>query len=150
MKYERKTGLRSLLRVKIGLACLTPIAAYAADQAIHRVESITLWTWFFILMFSTIGWAVKDLDRVAEWWNTEGRKVAEIVKARLGIIQSLTASNGAGICTYLSANTLPGWLDMKEGFPEFAIFVAVTVAGFYGTAWFQRASKKMFGRDNEN
>jgi hypothetical protein len=139
---------KSTLQAKMFLVLATPALAYAAEQKIHQLDSITdigIWTWAFILLFSTLGWAVKDLDRLAEWWDEEERILKDIVKARLGVIKGIAASNSAGIGTYLIGNVAPGWLEMKNPVPEMALFVLITIAGYWGARWFDTFGQKFFG-----
>lgn len=142
-----KNNYSWLLRLKFALVACTPVAAYAAEKTIRQasMSDITLWTWFFILLMANLGWAIRDLDKLAGWWATEGKVFAEIAKIRLGIIKSLMGANGAGLCTFLLGKSAPQWLGLREDVPEFVLFVAIAVAGYLGAQWFEKLVHRKFG-----
>jgi hypothetical protein len=141
-----------ILRVKVALVCATPLLAIAAERAMLRVsplEEISLLTWFFIVLFALIGWAVADVDRIAELWNVgDGTKYQQVL-ARLKLLKSMLGSLAAGVFTYFLGKVAPGplvsmmGLKFESGHPpelhEFVLLILVAGAGWLGSRWFERA-----------
>ncbi len=140
-------------RVKAGLVAATPPLAYAAEQvqlaAASPVEAISALTWLFIVVFALIGWAVADVDRVAELWNVEGATKYQVVLARLKLFKSVLASLAAGVFTYFIGKISPAFLAQAMGLKfeggkppelhEFILLILVAGAAWLGSRWFERA-----------
>lgn len=142
-----------ILRVKVALVASTPPLAFAAEQAMRvaasPLEEISLLTWFFIVLFATIGWAVADVDKVAELWNVaDGSKYQQML-ARLRLLKTVIGSQAAGVFTYFLGKISPGFLvsalgvKFEDGRPpeihEFLLLIFVAGAGWLGSRWFERA-----------
>jgi hypothetical protein len=108
------------------------------------LEQLTALTWVFIIGFSSLGWAVAELDKLAELWDTEGKKSVEIWRSRLTIMRDILGSIGAGIFVFFMGKITPGWLVSSLGasvskmpeIPEMLLFIGVAVAGYSGSKVF--------------
>jgi hypothetical protein len=152
-----------LLRVKAALILATPGLAMAAEQAMLAaarrggLEAVSVWQWFFLFAFSMLGWAVSELDKVAELWNVEGRSKYELMKERLKLLKTVAASIAAGSCVYLLGQEAPAFFLRAIGvaeastggaspaIPEMVLFVFVAGAGYMGARWFAWLEAKFFG-----
>jgi hypothetical protein len=137
------------------LLAVTPPLAIAAEQtmaaarAASPLEEISLLTWFFIVLFALIGWAVADVDKVAELWNVEGATKYQQMLARLRLLKTILGSLAAGIFTYFLGKVAPGIMFVALGVKfeggqppemhEFLLFIFVSGAGWLGSRWFERA-----------
>lgn len=155
MRFETRGELASwLLRVKASIALFTPVLAWAAERsAAERVVlgEMSGWTWSFVAGFSLLGWAVADLDKMAELWNVEGKRAYELWRDRLKFVKGIAASNAAGIMTFFVGHLAPDWLaaglgvgSEKAQLPEMLVFVFVTGAGYMGVRWFDWLERKVF------
>ena len=152
-----------LLYAKAILMLLTPGLAMAAEQTIQQaarrgsIEAVTAWTWAFLFGFSMLGWAVSELDKVAELWNVDGRSKYELMRERLKLLKTIAASIAAGILVYFLGQEAPGFFlraigvaqaaDVGPGavIPEMVLFVFVAGAGYMGARWFAWVEIKFFG-----
>ena len=154
MSAKPLAGSLRIRSVKIVLLALTPPLAIAAEQtmavarAASPLESISLLTWFFILLFTLIGWAVADVDRIAELWNTgDGTKYQQVL-ARLKLLKTILGSLAAGVFTYFLGKIAPAFLigamglKFEAGQPpelhEFILLMLCCGAGWLGSRWFER------------
>lgn len=141
-----------ILRVKVALVCATPLLALAAQRAMPRaspLEEISFLTWFFIVLFALIGWAVADVDKVAELWNVDGQGRYHQILARLRLLKTIIGSLAAGVFTYFLGKIAPAFLigamglKFESGQPpelhEFVLLILVAGAGWLGSRWFERA-----------
>lgn len=147
----------ALLQLKLFLAFMAPLYAMAAEQTIRRVTSpqdLPIVTWAFILGAAILGWAVADLDKLAELSNTEGKTKYEIAKQRISFVKSVVASVVAGIGIFFLGKTAPSLLLTVMGIqqtstpeiPEMALLMGVAVAGYMGTRFWQRAEERLTGK----
>lgn len=155
---SKRPASLALLRVKIALVCGTPILAAAADAVQHAagrgsISAVSAWTWGFLIGFAMLGWAVSELDKVAELWNTDGRSQYEIWKERLKLLKGIAAANAAGILVYFLGSASPWFFLRALGvqtetppeLPEMVLFVFVSGAGYMGVRWFAWLEVKFFG-----
>lgn len=151
-----------LLYAKGLLMLLAPGFAWAAEQTIQQVarrgsiEAVTLTTWAFLLAFSMLGWAVSELDKVAELWNTDGRTRYELMRERLTLLKTVAASLAAGMLVYFLGQEAPAIFLRVIGIPEAApggnpvaipemvLFVLVAGAGYMGARWFAWLEARFF------
>lgn len=159
---RRQASLLWALRLKVFLVLSAPMLAWAAEEAVQRaartgsVEAITLLQWGFIFGFSMLGWAVSELDKVAELWNTDGRTQAELWRERLKLLKGVAAANAAGITLYFLSQGAPGFFLRVIGvgdaiasgdaakLPEMVTFVFVAGGGYMGARWFAWLERKFF------
>lgn len=156
MSAKRPACSPPIRRAKAALVAATPVLAVAAEQtmiaaAVSPVEAISALTWFFILLFAMIGWAVADIDKVAELWNVADGSQYQRVLARFRLLKSVIGSQAAGVFTYFLGKIAPGFLVTALGLKfdagrppevhEFLLLIFVAGAGFLGARWFER----MFG-----
>jgi hypothetical protein len=135
---------------KVVLCLLVPVfAAFAAEvesveSKYDSIEHLTALTWVFIIGFSVLGWAVSELDKLAELWDTEGKKSVEIWRYRLTLVRDILGSIGAGIFVFFMGRITPGWMVSALGasvakapeIPEMLLFIGVAVAGYSGSKIF--------------
>jgi hypothetical protein len=151
MSANRMVCSPLFLRVKVALVAATPPLAMAAEQvrAVTPVEQISILTWLFILVFAMIGWAVADVDKLAELWNVEGMRKYDYILARLKLLKTIIGSLAAGVFTYFIGKISPAFLatvmglKFENGKPpelhEFLLLIMVAGAGYLGSRWFERA-----------
>lgn len=147
---------REILAWKVGLAALLTAAwAYALEQRATAVvtEEGVAWSMIAgIILFSLLGWAIADLDKLAELWNPVNSAAYERKKISFSIIKGGLASLGAGaatfiIGTYLPALLLPG-LGLKTAsgtapeIPEMVLLLLSAGAAFGGSRWWSRWEEK--------
>lgn len=140
-----------LLRAKVALVASWPVLAYGASRL--DAESISAWTWAFILGFSLLGWVVSDLDKVAELWNLEGKSMYERVRARFVLLKTIAAAEFAGVSTFFLGKLFPAaFLSMMSvkpeqapELPEMALMLAAAFAGYMGARWFALIERKLLG-----
>ena len=151
--YAKRPAYSPHIRLaKALLIAGTPVLAVAAQQTIavvSPIEEISALTWFFIVLFAAIGWAVADIDKVAELWNVDGQGRYQQMVARLKLVKSVIGSLAAGVFTYFLAKLAPAFvvgamglklLDGRElQLHEFVILIMVAGAGWLGSRWFERA-----------
>lgn len=154
MSAKRPACSPHIRAVKAALISGTPLLAMAADRtiAVSPIEAISALTWFFIVLFAVIGWAVADIDKVAELWNVDGQHKYQQMLARLRLVKSIIGSLAAGVFTYFLAKLSPAWivgamgLKLSDGrepqLHEFVILILVSGAGWLGSRWFERAFGK--------
>lgn len=148
-----------LLYAKATLMLMAPGLAYAAQETVQQVarsgslEAVTLTTWAFLVAFSLLGWAVSELDKVAELWNTDGRSRYELMKERLKLLKTVAASLAAGMLVYFLGLEAPAIflrvIGIQDGpnpiqMPEMVLFVFVAGAGYMGARWFAWLEAKFF------
>jgi hypothetical protein len=148
-----------LLVTKFIFAGALPIAAWAAGHTVpspETIHAIGVGMWFWIVTFSLLGWAMADLDKVAEVWNPaiEGR-FYEKMKECLKLYKGILASVGAGIATFVVTDLAPGpvmtafGLRMADGsvprIPAMAALLLVAGAGYMGSRWWARFETKIPG-----
>lgn len=151
MSENRRGHFPHILRVKACLVAATPLLAAAAQHTmrVSPLESISLLTWSFIVLFALIGWAAADVDKVAELWNVgDGTKYQQVL-ARLKLLKTIIGSLAAGIFTYFLGKVAPGPLVSMMGLKfedarppeihEFILLILVAGAGWLGSRWFERA-----------
>lgn len=148
----------SILRVKVALLISAPLLAWAAGgaaQAARRVpfDDVPLITWLFIVGFALLGWAVSEIDKLAELWNVDGHSPYEIWKARFGLIKGFAASCAAGLLVYMLGTAAPKvflrviGVDIPNAeMPEMFLFVFVSGAGYMGVRWFAWFESKVFNK----
>lgn len=109
--------------------------AARAQDVLRSVDPSDLawWTWGFILAFSSIGWAIAELDKLAEILEPDGMTRQQRLRATLKFGQGYLASLFAGIGTYFVAKVAPGWIDMHGEIPEMLILLFIAAAAFGGT-----------------
>jgi len=154
MSATRRVCSPRIRLVKTVLLAVTPPLAIAADQtmqlarAASPLEAISLLTWFFIVLFTLIGWAVADVDRIAELWNVgDGTKYQQVL-ARLKLLKTILGSLAAGVFTYFLGKIAPAFLigamglKFESGQPpelhEFILLMLCSGAGWLGSRWFER------------
>lgn len=132
MKYDTR---QVLLFVKTGMVFGLWPAAAIADEALRNVDPASLpwWTWGFITGFATIGWAISELDKMAEIIFPEGLSPKQRLQAALKFTQGYIASGFAGIGIYFIAKVAPSWVGMKGDVPEMVILIMVTAGAYGGT-----------------
>ena len=158
MIAEDKTAISAhLLRAKVALVCFAPALAMAAGAAIQHVsarssiEAVSTVTWAFLALFILLGWAVSELDKVAELWNVDGHSQYEIWKARLMLLKGFAASNAAGFSVYFLGEAAPGFFFRAIGvqgdpqLPDMVLFVFVSGASYMGVRFFAWLERKFFG-----
>lgn len=140
-----------LLRIKVGLICCVPFAAYAAEQTMRNLsaENLSALTWSFIFGFAMLGWAVADLDKVAELWKSDGTDYDKW-KRRFSLAKGIAASNTAGVLMFFLGKLSPGVaLSMlgvdapSKEMPEMLLLIFTTGAGYMGTRWFDWLEKRI-------
>lgn len=134
------------------MVCGAPLLALAADSVIGRHETLSdipTITWLFLCGFAMLGWAVSELDHVAELWNIVDRTPYEIWKARLSLMKGVAAANAAGLLVYLLGSAAPaiffravGVTSNTADVPEMLLFVFVSGAGYMGVRWFAWIERK--------
>jgi hypothetical protein len=142
----------ALLRLKVILVACTPFAAWAAAEISRTsVSALPAMTWMFIVLFSMIGWAVADLDKVAELWDTEGHSAHELWKVRLTLLKTIAASIAAGIFMFFIGKLAPGAMVGALGvqaaapeLPEMLLLIFTAGAGYMGSRWFDWLEAKVF------
>lgn len=143
-----------LAQVKLVLALFVSFAAYAADSVIQTaqresLESITMYTWLFLLLFASVGWVIVHLDALVEWAGPKSPETWEehiaLKKARLKIVQGYVASVSAGIAFFLLIKGVPDWFGMTARLPDMVIFVGTVPAAMGGTATWQWIQNKFMG-----
>lgn len=145
-----------ILRIKVALIAFAPVAAWAGEQVLRRAgsaESVTPWTWFFILAFALLGWMVADLDKVAELWNLEGKSPVERVRARLVFVKNVATALLAGVIAFFFGRLFPGLVLGLMGvqtsapeIPEMALLLATAFAGYMGARFFAWLELKLTGK----
>lgn len=136
---------QQLLVARVLVGSLIPFAAIAAADG---VEDVSYLRWVFMLVFSTVGWAIVHLDTLVEWFkpNDEGRlpwdQYKAVWKARLKIIQNYVASLSAGVAFYLLAKSVPHWVGFSTPIPDMVIFIGIVPAAMGGTATWEWIKKK--------
>lgn len=146
--------LSGLLLAKGLIFAFLPLAALAAEGTgrRHSVEELTLWTWVFICFFSLIGWAVVDLDKLADLRDTEGKKPHEVLRQKLVLLRGVLTSLTAGVTMFFCGKMFPVWFITSLGvtvqkdpeIPEMALFLLCFAAGMMGTKWFDWIKAKVF------
>ena len=140
-----KSVTRLLLLLK-GIAFLATMSAAAqAESILRHVDPAELkwWTWGFILVFSTIGWAVAELDKLAEILEPEGMTRQQHLRAKLKYGQGYLASLGAGVSAYFLAKSGPaaatatGIVSIPGDIPEMMVLLMVFAAGYGGIRFVQ-------------
>lgn len=123
-----------LLLIKVLAVGLTFSWAARAEDVLRNVDPAQLpwWTWAFISIFSTIGWAIAELDKMAEILFPEGLTPKQRAQATLKFAQGYVASGFAGVGIYFVAKVAPGWLNMQGDIPVMIILIAVTASAFGG------------------
>lgn len=126
---------RVLVNVKLLILISTWSAAAMAGEVLRNVDPVTLrwWTWAFITAFSTIGWAISELDKLAEILFPEGMTPKQRAQAAFKFTQGYIASGFAGVGIYFIAKVAPGWINMQGDVPEMIILLLVTAAAYGGT-----------------
>ena len=117
----------------------------------NSLAQLTALTWVFIIGFSLLGWAVAELDKLAELWDTEGKKSVEIWRYRLTVVRDILGSIGAGIFVFFMGKVTPGWLVSSLGasvakapeVPEMLLFIGVAIAGYSGSKIFKWVQGKV-------
>ena len=153
MSARRLVFTPHIRAVKAALIAGTPVLAVAAERVhVSPLEEISALTWFFIVLFAAIGWAVADIDKVAELWNVDGQGKYQQMLARLKLVKSIIGSLAAGIFTYFLAKLSPAFivgamgLKLSDGrepqLHEFVILILVAGAGWLGSRWFEKAFGK--------
>lgn len=148
-----------LLQVKMTLIAFTPALAWAVtEQSILDLDGMSLVTWIAVAFFSVVGWAVNDLDKVAELWKP-GENKYEQWKERMKLLKGVIASFAAGIFTFFIGKAAPGpvlaMLGLKHAdgtvpqIPEMILFVLVTGGAYMGTRWFAALEKKVSGKSKD-
>lgn len=145
-------SIASLLQAKVAIIAATPLAAWAAEQTMRSSASeLSALTWLFIVGFSFLGWAVSDLDKVAELWNVSGKNAYEIWKLRFTLAKTIAASAAAGVCMFFLGSLAPsialsllGVQASGSQIPEMLLLIFTTGAGYMGARWFDWFEKKFF------
>ena len=124
-----------LLLAKVLAVLLTLSTAARAQDVLRNVDPATLpwWTWGFITAFATMGWAIAELDKMAEILFPEGLTPKQRAQAAFKFAQGYLASGVAGVGIYFVAKVSPGWIGMKGDIPEMIILLLVTAAAYGGT-----------------
>ena len=157
MRSARRPYISQLLAVKGGaLLAAVPIAAYAAQIALHRVvnpEDLGMWTWIFLLAFSNAAWAIQHLDAVVEWVADGDPKTAAEWRAlwRIRIQQVITpwlAANAAGIMAYMLAKSAPAWFNLDADPPEMVLLIGAFFAALGGQKSLEKISRTFFSRQS--
>lgn len=112
-------------------------AASKAEELMHNVDPASLpwWTWAFITAFASVGWAIAELDKMADIIFPEGLTPRQRMAATLKFSQGYLASGFAGVGIYFIAKVAPTWIGMRGYVPEMIVLLMVT-AGDYGGARF--------------
>lgn len=128
-----------LFSMKVILAALLWPAAVLADEIMRNVDPATLpwWTWAFITAFASVGWAIAELDKMADIIFPEGLTPRARLVAALKFSQGYLASGFAGVGIYFIAKVSPGWIGMKGEVPEMIVLLLVTAGGYGGTRFLQ-------------
>lgn len=143
----------AMLRAKLAIAGVSPVLAFAGEQAIQgtSASSLSLLTWCFVIAFSLLGWVVADLDKVADLWSVEGQPMREAIKARLKLLQTIAASLLAGVCMFFLGKLAPGILIGLLGVkadapqvPEMLLLIFTAGAGYMGSRWWDWFEAKFF------
>lgn len=126
---------RLLLNVKLLLLISTWSAAAMAAEVLRNVDPAALpwWTWAFITAFSTIGWAISELDKMADILFPDGLTAKQRAEAALKFTKGYIASGFAGVGIYFVAKVAPGWINMQGDVPEMIILLLVTASSYGGT-----------------
>lgn len=155
MTAEKKLALSLPIRLsaKAALLALIPALAWAAaQQQVASVgsplEEISWVSWLAMIVFAFIGWAVNDVDKLAELWNEEAATPYLRILARLKLLKTIIGSLAAGVFTYLLGKVAPGpvismmGLKFTDGQPpqihEFVLLLLVAGAAWQGARWFER------------
>lgn len=130
------------------------MAAAAAEQKIHNtdIDSITGWTWFFIFVFATGGWAIVFLDSLAEWFpdSKSSNDFKQLLKTRLNnVIKPYCASLVAGVSFYFIALGMPTWIGLPHSVPEMIILIGVTVSAMGGLKFINFIRRKFYDDTGE-
>lgn len=153
MRLNTRQPLSWLLAVKLSAWCVVAgAAAPAAAQAVADASpaDITLLTWFFIILFSHLGWAVGYLDTLAEWFapvnpnDPDGERHRWADRLKL-VVKPYLAANAAGIVFYMLAEAAPGWFGFKGEVPDMVEFVGVFAAGMGGLKTLDWVRARFFG-----
>jgi amino acid transporter len=145
------------------LIAATPALAWAATEQhalrTTTLDSMSVFVWAAIVFFSLIGWAVNDLDHIAELWK-DGENAYEKWKERMKLSKGVIASFAAGIFTYFICKTAPGPILGMAGLkpidghpieiPEMIIFILVTGGAYMGTRWFAAVERKLTGKSKDD
>src|SRR3990167_4458629 len=102
--------ISNLFRLKVLLLALLPLAAWAATATtapVDPLEQITFWQWARVIMFTLFGWAIQDLDKIAELWNPAFVSAYEKSREALKLWKGVLASLGAGVATFFIAEIAP-------------------------------------------
>lgn len=143
-------AMRPLLIFKTILLLVTWAGAAQAQHVLKQVDPADLawWTWGFIVLFSAIGWAIAELDKLAEILEPEGLTRQQHMRAKLKYGQGFVASQAAGVSAYFLAKIAPaaatstGFITVNGNLPEMAILLMVFAAGFGGIRFVQALSNR--------
>lgn len=142
--------------VKGAIAASIPALAWAQQKmlavATSPLEEISAISWAGMIFFSLAGWAVADIDKLAELWNAGDGTAYHRALTRLKLLKTLLGSLLAGVFTYWLGKISPEFiframnLQLPEGrapeIHEFLLLIACAGAGWQGARWFE----KLFGR----
>lgn len=142
--------------VKGAIAASVPALAWAAEQrmlaVVSPLEEISAISWVAMVFFSLVGWAVADIDKLAELWNLGDGTPYHRAKERLRLLKTILGSITAGVFTYWLGKISPEFvframnLQLPNGqapeIHEFLLLIACAGAGWQGARWFE----KLFGR----
>lgn len=164
MTFESRLRLSLLLlKIKAGMLSIVPLMAYGADQTVQNVgragsiEAVSTLQWAFLFGFSMMGWAVSELDKLAELWNVDGKSPYEVWRERLKLLKGIAAACAAGMLIYFLGQAAPGVFLRMIGidsanaqgvttqFPDMVLFVFVSGGGYMGARWFAWLERKFFG-----
>lgn len=151
MKFAARPLASWLLFAKAVICAVVPLAAYAAEQTIARVEleAIGAWTWFFLFMFSSAGWAVMQLDTLADWFPDQPLATSADERAlwrrRLGVVlKPFIAANCAGVLFYFLAAVAPKMIGWQAEAPEMLVFIGVFFAAMGGLKFLEWVRGRFF------
>lgn len=124
-----------LLLLKAWLFLVTVTTAAWAQERMSHVDPADLawWTWGFIFVFASIGWAIAELDKMAEILFPEGLSPRQRAEVALKFAKGYIASLFAGVGMYFVTKVAPGWIGMTGEIPEMIALILVTASAFGGT-----------------
>jgi hypothetical protein len=147
--------ISNLFRIKLLLLALLPLAAWAATATtapVDPLEQITFWQWARVIMFTLFGWAIQDLDKIAELRNPAFTSAYEKWREILKLWKGIFASLGAGIATFFIAEIAPAMflpmlgLKTADGsvpeIPDMFVLLLCAGAGWEGARWWTRFEQK--------
>lgn len=145
MRYASR--LLPITRAKLCLVVLTLPLAAMAEQTTRGMspQDIPFWTWVFIAFFANLGWAVAELDKLADLLVNDGRPRREYVRALLKFVQTWLASGLAAIGVYFIAKSSPGWLGFQDEVPEMLALLGVAAGGYGGVQTLEWLKLRLFG-----